>query len=181
MFGITKVLITGIFIISLTRFSFAAPSVQIVDSDGNPVTVTSNKLEVYSTSKTGSPDLRDMTVTTVCSAKSIASGLSVYTDSFDISTGEYFALSYQATSVLGTPNMGIELEQSTSLPAVEGAADANWVEAENYTDIVTGLTSETVHNKSFSPIAMPYARFRINEALASDAKLTIKVSQEVNN
>jgi len=88
---------------------------------------------------------------------------SVYTHSFPIKSGEYFSLGYKATSVGGTPNVNIQLQQSTTKPGTEGATDTDWVVPDNVGNIATGVTTETQHWIALSPVPLPYARFLVNE------------------
>jgi hypothetical protein len=108
----------------------------------------------------------------------IASTAVVYTQSFKLAWGEYFGLRYQAISAGGTPDLKIELQQGDVPPTTEGAADAEYVEAENMSDIETNLTTEIVHRKSISPPPSVYARFKItgNAANPADTVFNAKLS-----
>lgn len=93
----------------------------------------------------------------------IASAAVVYAKAFKLAYGEYFSLSYKASSASSTPSIKIELEVAIKdvLPATEGSADTNYVEPENMADIETDLTTETWHIKSLSPPTSVYARLKI--------------------
>jgi hypothetical protein len=94
----------------------------------------------------------------------MASQATVYTKAFKIKSGEYFGLSYMITTDIGSPSGIIELEQGYDLPTTEGASDDEWAEPDNMADIATGITTETRHYISFSPIPTPYARFKITNS-----------------
>ncbi len=93
----------------------------------------------------------------------IASAAVVYTKAFKLAFGEYFGLAYKAVSESGTPDIKIELELSIKdvVPTTEGAADANYVEAENAADIELNLITETWHIKTLSPVTSVYGRLKI--------------------
>jgi len=106
----------------------------------------------------------------------------VYTKAFSLTKGEYFALSYKATSTVGSPSLLIELQQSYALPETEGLTDANWVEPENMPDIESDLTAETQKHKSFSPLPLPYGRLKITGSATNreDTTLEIKLNKQLN-
>ena len=110
----------------------------------------------------------------------IASEAVVYTKSFKLAFGDYFAVSYKATSASSTPDIKIELEQSWTEPTTEGSQDDNWVEPEGMADIETSLTTETQHHKSLSPATLPLGRFKItgNGSNPSDTTVNIKVHKQ---
>jgi len=94
----------------------------------------------------------------------VASTATVYTRAFRIDYGDYFSLDYKANSANGSIDLKIELEQSVAdnLPATEGSSDANYIEPENVSDIVSSLTTEnTWKKKSLSPAPGIYARLKI--------------------
>ncbi len=101
----------------------------------------------------------------------IASHAVVYTKAFKIAFGEYFSLAYKALSAGGAPDIKIELEQSIKdvLPATEGAADTNYVVAENMANIETNLGAETWHIKALNPGLSVYGRFKITGNAANPA------------
>lgn len=100
-----------------------------------------------------------------------------YSKSFEIGFAAHFGLWSQVTSVLGTPNLKIELEHSYVKPTTEGSSDSNYVVPEGYGDIYSSLTSELVKVKSFSPVPMKYARFKItgNSGNQTDSILNLVV------
>ena len=114
----------------------------------------------------------------------VASQATVYTKAFKIAFGEYFGLAYKAVSATGSPDVKIELELGVNdaPPSTEGAADTNYVEAENAADIETNLTTETWHIKSLSPVASGYARLKItgNASNAADTIVNAKLRKQAD-
>lgn len=98
----------------------------------------------------------------------VASTATVYTRSIDIGDSEYFSVAYWTAA--GTANVTIQIEQSWTLPATEGAADSNYAIPVNMPDVVTALTTEsTVYIKPINPVAMRYLRFKITGNSGNDA------------
>jgi len=90
----------------------------------------------------------------------IVSQATVYTKSFSLRKGEYFAVSYKAASS-GNIKLQIELEQSYRKPTTEGSADATWAIGEGATAIETALADTTQHHKTMSPIPVAFGRLKI--------------------
>jgi hypothetical protein len=109
---------------------------------------------------------------------SVTNAATVYTKSFETKSGDYFALSYQAVSYNSAPNLKIYLQQSDRLPVTEGSADTFWVVPDNMAEIATGVITEVVHHKSFSPLPLPYSRIMITDAsnTVTDAVVWMNVS-----
>lgn len=105
----------------------------------------------------------------------IAGAVTVYTRSFLLTGGDYFSLSYKATSVAGAPDLKIELEQSFQLPTTEGVSDTNWVKPEGMSNIESNLTTETMHHKALTPITLPYGRFKITGNAGNNVDTTIRL------
>ncbi len=105
----------------------------------------------------------------------IASAAVVYTRSFKLAFGDYFAVSYKATSDSGSPSLKIELQQSWDVPTTEGSTDGNWVESENMADIETDLTTETMHHKALTPATLAYGRFKITGSGTNPADTVINI------
>ena len=100
----------------------------------------------------------------------------VYTSYFVIGDANFFAVSYQGTSALGDPRFTIELEQSATIPATDGAAEAeNFSEAVGGSDIVTAFsgTEAVWFHTSFTPLAIEYGRFKITGTSGNHATDTI--------
>lgn len=108
----------------------------------------------------------------------VASGAVIYTHSFELSRAVYFGIAYRATSVLLTPNVLIQLQQSWVKPSTECAADTNYVIPVGMADIETNLMTELWRIKSLSPVPMPYARFIItgNSGNQADTLVNINVA-----
>ena len=103
----------------------------------------------------------------------IATTATVYTKAWKWGEGEYFSLDYIATSD-GTVLLQIELEQSNVLPATEGAADSNYVVAENQSDGEAALADEVKHYKKLSPVVSVYGRLKITGSGGNDATTTLR-------
>ena len=92
----------------------------------------------------------------------VVNATTVYSQSFNIENGEYFGVAYRALNTTDPLNITIQLEQSWTTPATEGATDTNYVIPVGAVDIITGLTTNaTWYIKSLSPVPTPYARFKI--------------------
>lgn len=99
----------------------------------------------------------------------VAGAVTIYTQSMRVKSAEYLAVSYQFASALGNPDVMIEVEQSFKEPAIEGAADADWVVAEGVSDIETSLQSETMRHKALNIPALSFLRFKITGNAANPA------------
>ncbi|HAG50668.1 MAG TPA: hypothetical protein DCL42_04950 [Deltaproteobacteria bacterium] len=125
------------------------------------------------------PHIREVLTSAEATPLSIGAGATVYSKSFSLKYGLYFALAYKAASA-GAIDLTIQLEQSHELPTAEGESDAKYVIPASLGDIHTNLTDADWHNASFSPVALPYGRFRITNAAGVTNTLTAKLSiQEV--
>ena len=102
-------------------------------------------------------------------AMAVASMGTVYTRAVNIGFGSSFAIWLNLTSVAGTVDMTITLEESYGLPADEGEADANWVTPANISAIVTNRTSGTPYMAALSPVVAPYLRLKIEGKNANNA------------
>lgn len=109
----------------------------------------------------------------------LAETATVYTHSFRIDTGEYTAVSYYLTSTTGTVNATISLEQSFKLPDSEGTSESNYTIPVGLANVASvNTTNSTWFQKSLSPIALPYARFKI--VGGTDNNITTVVNIKVN-
>lgn len=110
-------------------------------------------------------------------SEDIAVGVSatVYTDSFPFGDVDYFALTYIQTAT-GVPNIKIEMEQSTVLPATEGTSDANFFVPKTVGDIESALTAKTRQGLQLMPITMQFIRFKITEQTASVTDTVVNMS-----
>jgi len=92
----------------------------------------------------------------------IASTAVVYTHSFPMFSGSFFGVWAKMTSVIGTPNIKVELEESWSLPTAEGSAETTlWVEPDGFDDIFAAIADELAHIKTIAPVPMTYGRYKI--------------------
>jgi len=99
---------------------------------------------------------------TIFSAELVNGTGAVRSDSIDIgSHGTNFGIAIVATSVLGTPELLVQYEQSFTRPTTEGSADTNYVIPDGAPDIVTNLTQETYFITSVSAVPMNYIRILI--------------------
>lgn len=97
----------------------------------------------------------------VCNAVVVASQGTVYSYSFLMKFAESFGVWLQATSVVGTPSIRIQLEESAYPPATEQSADTNYVVPDGQADVYSNLNDEVVHVKAFSPQPAKYGRYKI--------------------
>ena len=115
------------------------------------------------------PEKRDIE-----SALAVATTSTVYSKSFNLSYGRFFALSYKATSA-GAVNLKIELEQCYEPPTTEGSADGDFAVPEGVSEIDAGLTDENQHHISVSPIPLKYGRFKVTGLAGNDASTTLEL------
>jgi len=121
------------------------------------------------------PEVRDILTAANLTTITIGAGATVYTKSFSLKFGAYFALAYKAASA-GAVDLTIQLEQSYQKPTTEGVADSTYVIPESLADIHTNLADENWHNNSISPAAMPYGRLKIVSAAGVENTLQAKLS-----
>jgi len=109
----------------------------------------------------------------------VGTGATLYTQSFKLTYGEFFALCYKAASD-GTPHLLIELEESWVEPETEGAQDDNWVVPENMQDIEADLQSKTQHLKQLPVVTLPWGRLKITGSPSnhSSTVLTARISKQ---
>ena len=121
------------------------------------------------------PDVKSVEQSDGSTTISITAGATVYTKAYPLRYGAYFAVAYKAASA-GAIDLTIQIEQSWTLPATEGASDPNYVIPESMADIATNLADANWHNNSISPVAIPYIRFKITSAAGVTNTLQIKLS-----
>jgi hypothetical protein len=121
------------------------------------------------------PEIRSVLTSANASTITIGAGATVYTQSFNLKYALYFALAYKAASA-GAIDLTIQLQQSYEAPAVEGADEAKYVIPASMSDIHTNLADANWHNASFSPVAMPFGRFKIVNAAGVANTLQAKLS-----
>lgn len=112
---------------------------------------------------------------------SVATTAVVYTKAFKLRYAVAFALRIQAVSASSTPDIKVELEEASTLPATEGSADATWatgyVVPDGASAIYSSLADELVHIKQITPVCAPYARLKItgNASNPADTIVTAQV------
>ena len=72
------------------------------------------------------PNVSDVLNSAESTTITIGAGATVYTKSFSLKYGRYFALAYKAASG-GSIDLDIQLEQAPQRPTVEGSSDVKWV------------------------------------------------------
>lgn len=107
-----------------------------------------------------------------------ASGSTVYTNSFPLKSAETLTVGYKVTSSASTPKTTIQFQGATSLPATEGSTDDDWVTPDSMADVATDLTSETQHYKGVTLQPLPYGRFKVVDAGATDTKVTLSITTQ---
>lgn len=112
--------------------------------------------------------------------EAIAGAVTVYSKSIRLSSAVVLGIWYKATSVIGAPDLTIQIEQCHRAPTTEGAADSDYVIPENLADVATNLITETAKIKSISLPYLPFMRFKItgNAGNAADTLLTIRLSSQ---
>jgi hypothetical protein len=138
------------------------------------------KFAILGGNKMLGPAARDVLNSSDSKTITIGAGETVYSKSFSLKYGLYFALAYKAASA-GAIDLTIQLEQSHDLPATEGSSDAKYVIPTSLADIHTNLADANWHNASFSPIAMPYGRLKITNAagVANTLQAKLSIQEEV--
>jgi hypothetical protein len=121
------------------------------------------------------PEIKDVLNSADSKTITIGAGATVYSKSFSLKYGLYFALAYKAASA-GAIDLTIQLEQSFQEPTTEGSADDAYVIPDSLADIHTNLADANWHGKSFSPVAMPYGRLKITSAAGVANTLEVKLS-----
>ena len=121
------------------------------------------------------PEVRDVLNSSDSTTITITAGATVYSKSFSLKFGAYFALAYKAASA-GAIDLTIQLEQSYDVPTTEGSSDTKWVIPTSLADIHANLADANWHNSSFSPVAMPWARLKITSAAGVTNTLQAKLS-----
>ena len=110
----------------------------------------------------------------------IGAGETVYTDVMNLSGLDTFALSYKATCT-GVPNVKIELEQGTTKPNPQNAADDGYVVPETLTEINAALVDTLQHHQAIFPIGLPYMRLKITEMSGVNTDTVLTISLSVQN
>ena len=103
----------------------------------------------------------------------------VYTDSIALENIDTFALSFSCATV-GTPDIKIEIQQSTEPPATEGSADGNFVTPSGVNVLVGNLTTKTVYHYGLQLVPVKYLRFKLTEqtGTVTDTVMTMKFSKQ---
>lgn len=110
----------------------------------------------------------------------IVSNAVVYTKSFKLDYGTKFGVQYKASVTGGADiSVKIELEEGNVMPAVEGAADANFAIPVGGLVVVADVTDALVHITSLAPVVAKYGRFKITGSGTNTAtvKMNMKLSK----
>ena len=105
----------------------------------------------------------------------IAGVVTVYTHSFPLFSANYFGLWILPSSVTGTANLKIELEESWTEPTTEGSSDANWVEPEGFDDVFSAVNDDLAHVKTIAPVPMSFGRYKITGLAGNPADALISM------
>ena len=105
----------------------------------------------------------------------VASVAVVYSRVFKmpIEADSMFSLEWQNTSVAGTVDLKIELEQGNVEPATSGAASTDYVVPTGISAIVSNSTAETVQMIAFAPVVSKFGRFKITGQGSNNADTVI--------
>ena len=103
-----------------------------------------------------------------------------YSHSFDLSRGVNFGLFIGATSVLGTPSIKVELQQSHQRPVTEGAADPAWIVPDGKSALIDNMNDQLAHIVVVTPIPMTYGRLKLTglSGHADDSLVTARLFQQ---
>lgn len=113
----------------------------------------------------------------ICDALAVASTNVVYSNSFLMKFVSEFGIWVQAVSASSTPSIKIELQESYTIPATEGSADANYVVGDGVADVYTNLNDENAHVKSLVPVPAQYGRFKITGSATNPADTVLTIIQ----
>ena len=116
--------------------------------------------------------LSSLNLTTI----TIPAGETIYSQSFSLKEGAYFALAYKAAG--SAIDLTIDLQQSYRKPTTEGSDDAAYVIPESASAVHSNLADTDWHSESLSPVAMPYARLMIASAAGVANTLQAKLSKQ---
>ena len=123
------------------------------------------------------PNIQDILTSLNLTTITIGAGLTVYTQSFSLKEGAYFALAYKAGSG-GAVDLTIDLQQSYRKPTTEGVDDAAYVIPESASAIHTNLADTDEHSEALAPVAMPYARLIIVSGAGVSNTLRARLSKQ---
>ena len=103
-----------------------------------------------------------------------------YSHSFDLSKGVAFGLFIGATSVLGTPSVKVELQESYRRPTTEGAADGAWVVPDGKSALIDNMNDQEPHVVTVNPVPMTYGRLKLTglSGHADDSLVTARLFQQ---
>lgn len=108
----------------------------------------------------------------------VASTNTAYSKAFKLPTaGDNFSIAIKATSD-GTVSLLVQLEQSwINLTEIggEGIANVKYVIPENASNIFTDLDDADWHIIAHSPVASPYARFKLTGQGSNDATTEVEI------
>lgn len=113
-------------------------------------------------------------VSRISSLLLVASQATVYTESFKWGFGSNFAIQIKCATG-STPAIRVQLEESYTVPATQGASDTNYVVPDGYPDIFSDIVDTNYHIKAIVPVFGKYARYKITGLAGnpSDATVTI--------
>jgi len=126
-------------------------------------------LAIFVCSGVGYADNARGSVRTVYSSTLINATATSTSSTYKISSAGYFGVWYKATSVIGAPDIKIEVQMSYDDTA------ANFVEPDDISDVVTNLTDENAHVESIFPTPMTYLNFLVtgNAGNQTDTLVTL--------
>jgi len=123
------------------------------------------------------PVIQDVLNSAHSTTITVGAGATVYSRSFSLKNGDYFAMAWKAASA-GAIDLTIQLEQATRLPTTEGSSDTGYTVPEGMPDIDTNLNDANWHSDSLSPVALPYGRLKITSAAGVANTLQVKFSMQ---
>src|SRR3990167_5240171 len=105
------------------------------------------------------PNVKPVCASTGISGEiAVASQAIVYTHSQSLRDGKNFSLAYKASSVTGTADVKIEIEESwfALTEALEGASHVKYVTPEGVPAVESSIADEIWHIKTLSLVVAPF-------------------------
>lgn len=104
----------------------------------------------------------------------VAGNVTAYSNSIKLDKGVYYGLQYRAMSTAGSPDVTIQIEESSiGAPRTEGSADTRYVVPEGAADVYANLTDENWHIESLSLVPAKYFRLKLVGNAANESDVSI--------
>lgn len=105
----------------------------------------------------------------------VAGNVTVYTPIFELTNLEALGVQLKATVSSGTVDVKVELQHANVEPISEAVDDANCIEPDGFSDVIT-LSDQSLHMKSVAPVPAKYARFKLTGGASNPASCTVAIT-----